>query len=388
MDTGDDPRARLDLSEIIERLYSAAMGQDDWSQVWAAAAGAFGGHSGSLFLKGEGGIAPVAFPGFSPTALRLYEDHFHRIDPWLQIALANQPAPGTMRSYIAHEFLPASAFEASEVWYDFSRFHIGAFHLVGGCIDLGERKQAMIGLHRPRDAAAFEQADERRLRRLLPHLRNALVLARRLGEAEGRVGLGFVALDRLACAVAILDRSRRIVFANAAMERLAAEGCVQLRADAGGMLPGRRAQFSLHDPAEQAQLLRLVENAATLGTGGALRVDGLAEQRRLALLVMPLPRRMAGHLTFSGTFESGHALVFLRDHAQPTALPGEAVMALYGLTAAEVGVARGLLGGRAPEAVARERGVSLATIRTQIRHILEKTGAAGLRELEAMITAP
>ena len=62
--------------------------------------------------------------------------------------------------------------------------------------------------------------------------------------------------------------------------------------------------------------------------------------------------------------------------------------ALFGFTDAEVSVAQSLIGGRTAEIVAAERGVSVSTIRTQVRHILEKAGVQSLRELEAMLAAP
>ena len=48
-------------------------------------------------------------------------------------------------------------------------------------------------------------------------------------------------------------------------------------------------------------------------------------------------------------------------------------------------MAAALVGGVSAEAVAEARGVAVATVRGQIRSILAKTGASGLRELERMM---
>ena len=60
---------------------------------------------------------------------------------------------------------------------------------------------------------------------------------------------------------------------------------------------------------------------------------------------------------------------------------------LFALTAAEAGVALALAAGRSAEEIAGERAVSLPTVRTQIRQILEKTGALHLRELVRLLAA-
>lgn len=54
---------------------------------------------------------------------------------------------------------------------------------------------------------------------------------------------------------------------------------------------------------------------------------------------------------------------------------GRQLMQLFGLTAAEARVTRCLLGGLSPEEAADELAVSIATVRTQIRAVLAKTGS-------------
>jgi DNA-binding NarL/FixJ family response regulator len=50
-------------------------------------------------------------------------------------------------------------------------------------------------------------------------------------------------------------------------------------------------------------------------------------------------------------------------------------------------VARALSGGVTKRAVAEARGLREATVRTQFRAVLEKTGAANLRGLERMLAS-
>jgi DNA-binding CsgD family transcriptional regulator len=66
-------------------------------------------------------------------------------------------------------------------------------------------------------------------------------------------------------------------------------------------------------------------------------------------------------------------------------LVAPALQQLFALTAAEAGVALALAAGRSAEEIAAERSVSLPTVRTQIRQILEKTGAMHLRDLGRLL---
>lgn len=67
--------------------------------------------------------------------------------------------------------------------------------------------------------------------------------------------------------------------------------------------------------------------------------------------------------------------------------PLEALTSLFNLTPGEAAVAVALGGGRSAEAVADARQVSTGTVRSQIKVILSKSGAANLRELEQIMTS-
>jgi DNA-binding CsgD family transcriptional regulator len=69
----------------------------------------------------------------------------------------------------------------------------------------------------------------------------------------------------------------------------------------------------------------------------------------------------------------------------PQAPPVELVQSLFDLTPAEARVARRLTGGETVEAIASTGGVSLNTIRTQVRGVLEKTGCRRQAEVVALL---
>ena len=71
---------------------------------------------------------------------------------------------------------------------------------------------------------------------------------------------------------------------------------------------------------------------------------------------------------------------------RPQAPPVELVQALFDLTPAEARVARSLASGKTAEDIAEGGHVSLNTVRTQVRGVLEKTGCNRQAEVVALLT--
>jgi len=62
------------------------------------------------------------------------------------------------------------------------------------------------------------------------------------------------------------------------------------------------------------------------------------------------------------------------------------VQSLFDLTPAEARVARSLASGKTVGAIATEGGVSLNTVRTHVRGVLEKTGCTRQAEVIALLS--
>jgi DNA-binding CsgD family transcriptional regulator len=131
----------------------------------------------------------------------------------------------------------------------------------------------------------------------------------------------------------------------------------------------------------EAQALRGLVYAVTHGgAGGMLRVTRRT-QPPLAVLVAPLPTRLHPATALAPSL----ALVLITEPADSHRLAVPALQQLFGLTAAEAGVALALAAGHSAEEIAAERRVSVPTVRTQIRQILAKTGALHLRDLVRLL---
>lgn len=357
-------------ADLTEALYEAATG-GTWHQPVTALLRECEGSSGSLMIFGAEGVAPslLAMPGYSRTALDLYADHYHTVDLWARLGRLRP----SMRAKLGHDHVPEDEFERSEVWNDFAREHVGAFHLLGAAFPLGDGASACIGLHRLRDRGPFE-ADERDwLDRLLPHLRSALRLERRLRAMAMAGSLASGVLDRLAHGLVVARGDGTVLLANAAAVVLGGkDGPVRLG-------DGHRPITAIGKEAAVV-LRRLVRLAATGGPGGSVLLPR-EHGPGVAALVTPLPASLLPDQPCRGM-----ALIVLTDLTDGAPDIGDMLRQVYGLTPAEEALATALAAGRRANEIAEDRGVRMTTVRTQIRAVLDKTGCDRQSDLVRLIT--
>ena len=358
------------FATVLGDFAEAALDESFWAPAIEGLIRLHGGSSGGLMTLDRQAQAPdvLAMPGFTEDALRLYAEHYHRVDLWANLGRSRP----SMRAMLGESLVTDAVFERSEVWNDYSRLHVGAFRLLGAVFDLGGGRTAVFGLHRPRDAEPFDEEDRRQIDRVLPHVRRALQLRARLAEETTRLSLGTAALEALTLGVVVTDREGVVLLANPAAEALAQAG--------GALSLGRRGRsLSAACPAETRRLLALVGETAAGGPGGALLLSRPFGVAALAASVAPLPRRLRDGLPL------GAALVVLRDLGGAPPDLAATLTGLFGLTPAEGDLARALLAGRRPEEVAEARGVKLTTVRSQLSQVLHKTGARRQSELAALL---
>lgn len=184
--------------------------------------------------------------------------------------------------------------------------------------------------------------------------------ARPAPAAAARPGMLWLGpmLDELDYGMLLLDADARLLHANhAARVACASDHPLQLRGD---RLQTRRS--------EHAALLDEALEAARRGRRKLLTLGPAGHPVNVA--VVPL-----------GADGTGATLLMMgrRQVCEPLSLQGFAHC--HALTSAETRLLQGLWAGEEPRTLAQRHGVSLATVRTQIRGIRAKTGAGSLREL-------
>ncbi len=169
-------------------------------------------------------------------------------------------------------------------------------------------------------------------------------------------------LDELDYGILLLDAEAQVLHLNQRARRMLQDSPVL-------QLLGQ--QLRARDPRDVAPLFDALHAAAERGLRRLLPL-GQRESRRTAAMV-PVEPGVA-------------ALMLGKDHVCET-LSVECFARSHGLTAAETRVLAALGRGQRPAEIARDQGVKLSTVRTQIGSIREKTGAESITDLVRLVAA-
>lgn len=360
----------MDSHSIISQIYEASTNELDWVSLRKtlfeyldAEAGTFrfrdaDGRSTNVFQTSELGEDP-------------YSNYYLQIDPIRSAISKLEPAvAGAETVVFVDEVVDANLYRRSEFYQDFARLN-GREHMLIGLI--GDSDHTIMSFFR--EGRAFGTNERRALAHLLPHVRRGLQLRRKMYRSELQSRLTYAAFEALPGNALVVDGNCNVLFANAsAMKFLACRG---LPISMSRMSSGVGTRLVV-ERGEGSRFRQIVQNAAQGGSGGAMRIEFDAPERdrigQLAVFASPLPAQESP----VGT----PVLILINDLSQPRSAPPCVFSELFGLSAAEGAVAAALLGGQTAEVVARDRDVSLDTVRTQIRTVLRKTDAANLRDFE------
>ncbi|NOX82075.1 MAG: helix-turn-helix transcriptional regulator [Alphaproteobacteria bacterium] len=233
--------------------------------------------------------------------------------------------------------------------------------------------QVAIAFSRPREAGRFGEDERAYLAKLLPHVRRAARIAQKL-SAPGGFGHASLkgGLTSARMASYLVDSNGTVRWMNAAGENLLS--CSNILTVKDGRLTVRHRE-------KDRDLVRLIASAVDkrLATTPArlLRVPGDGDTLEIEVLPATVP---AGALIETTAL----AIVMARPIGLTPAVIG-LLKQQYRLTEAEGRLALALADGASIEQAAKAGGVSLHTVRTQLRSIFAKTGVKRQSALAALI---
>lgn len=380
MSMQQDSRAARAL-DLVAQLYEAALGSSQWPRFLEALADATDSEGAIIWLhdcrdsSAELQSADLSFAcevNFAPGATQSYAEHYTYVNPWLRHIEAASEGVALDSSTICAD----SELHRGEFYADWLRPQRLAYAL-GGPILKRDGVIAMFSLLRPERHGAYRAGDLRLLQLLMPHLRRACLLHRRVARLHAQRSGGLAALELLPTAVWLLDAEGRLLFANQAGRSLDAQR--------DGLWVGPDGRPLAHDPREQQTLRRLVAGAIAAGKGmglmsdGALRISRYKRPTPLQLMVYPL-----GCDVF---VEGSAAAVFIFDPALKTPPHDGVLRALYGLTRTEARLAAALAQGDSLTEYCRANGVTANTARTHLKRALAKTGTNRQAQLVALVAS-
>jgi DNA-binding CsgD family transcriptional regulator len=365
------------MEQLVGQLYEAIAGPEGVAGILSILARAFDSNLGAIQQydhQARRALMPACFPGGFERPAREYEAHFAERNVWKEHG-RHRYRPG--RVIKECELCPDRILLASEFYNDWLR-HQDARFSVALVLEVDCAIATTLTLLRRNSAGTYEQDEVDLLQQLLPHVQNLFGVQRRLAQAEALAVTGGAGLERMGTGLGLFDALGRMIYASPLLETLLE------RRDGVTVSQGTLIGTS-HPDSDRLRLavLRAIDTHQRRGSAAwaALRLPRPSGAADLQALVCPLPP-----LALALGFSRPAAAVFVHDPDRPC-LAGtpHALQQFFGLTAAEAEVLALIVEGNSVQDSAECLGVSVSTVRTHLKRIMVKTGAARQSDLVRMV---
>ncbi len=363
--------------QLVELLYAGAVDPATWQVFVEQLSEACGGAAVALSIQLP--IGPQIEPysvGFGTGGFReIYDKHQDEGLPWG--SLLDERYKGGF-AFTSDSF-PDADVAKTAFYADFMRPQNLAPEgpLVHVICDAPERPASGIAIYRREGCRPLGEGDRALGNLLVPHLARAFALYSRFGGVSHERSALAEVMDRLPLGVVLIDSRFQPVVMNRMAEQIAA-------LDDGFALTPRGPHA--RDPRENRVLYSYLEEAVAVGRGLGSSTNHVTSisrpsgKRSYPVVVAPL----LGPLTGS-TDREAVAVVFIADPERNNITAVEFLQTLYALTPAEAELVALLASGRSLEQAALERGVTMNTVRSQLKQVFAKTDTRRQGELVRLV---
>jgi DNA-binding CsgD family transcriptional regulator len=349
------------MAKLIDLMYEAAIFPNNWPDVLESLASSTGFFGGVLFTDGPGGIRWTADRFMWPVMDAFVSNGWN---------CNNSRVAGRLRCDRAgfldeNDLYTNGAFETEPMYVGHFR-PLGLGWSASTLIHGRDDRLVVMSLERRFDLGPASRDTLDKLDALRPHLARATMFAACAGTDRGRVGVGVLA--ELGLPAVLVRRDGRVLAVNSLFERLQVRISIMAR---------DRLRFD--DQETHSAFMKSLSGQPTPGrTLGSFAVAGRMNAAPAVAHVLPL--RKDAHDLFGGD-----AIIYFVSPGRRTPPHVSILRGLFDLSPREAATVRDLLVGFSASTVARRRGVSRETVRTQIRSALGKAGVRRQGELVAVL---
>ena len=355
---------------IADAFHAAAIDGEGWYDALSSFAAATGSRHGQLVcMTGQGdslNMLTDADPEL-PSAFQAAGGSDPRINPRRRAGLARAP----LTILAEADFITPDGMRADAHYQEFAV----PWDVPYICLTtLERRKNLQVGLAvvRDRRQGHIDAAGKRLFASIAPHVRAAVRTSLALGGQRAAVVTD--AFERLSAAAFVCDAEGMVQRFTPQAEQLCSANALVLR----------RGRLGARHPDDDAALGAAIRAAAAREADTAPRAVTVRSPQTqgaaITLDVLPLPRRRL-ELRFDG-----HVLVLARIAGGDEQRRATLLRETFGLTPAEVEIAMALAHGTKAKDIAQARGVSVGTVRVQIKSLLAKAGVNRQMELLARLS--
>jgi hypothetical protein len=248
---------------------------------------------------------------------------------------------------------------------------IGLTETLGGHLFSDRARFSLIGLQRGDERTEFTDDDIAVMERLMPHIARTLQVRRAFARLEAKVTGLQATLDRLEAGVLMLGAEGEALFVNGALRRFACRQDGLALDRAGRLLPANLEA--------RRRLDALISGLADGGAGGIVRVPRASGELPYAVLVAPLPSRLAAESGL-GDVRPG-ALILVHDPAARSLTPAEILQKGLGLPPGAARLVAALAAAENLQSFAEREGITIHTVRYHLRTALARTDTRSQSDL-------
>ncbi len=359
---------------LIGEIYEATLDPVRWRRVIEQICQATHSRSGAIFIQDKDveTINGLYAHGLPALANMLYSGGIDSPGSGLEI-LASEPA-GAARTFIN----PDEPGFPHSVYFEQVLRPTGIYYVAGLNIVNDEHWHVGLGLHRYKEQGLFEDEVLALLTRLAPHMARALRIQKEFTRLRIRVQELSASLSHLITGVIVVNEKAEPIYLNPVARAM-------LAYHPALFLQGNRLGTS--DSLHSDRLHHAIVDMITQGDADppdAIRAIGLHDKSDDSSLIAVL-----SHYRLSDPVcpqrEEARVVIYLSDPDASLPISPDTLEQVYGLTDAEAKVAICLANGLEMDAIAEVNGISVNTVRTQVKRVYAKTGVKRQAELVRLL---
>jgi DNA-binding CsgD family transcriptional regulator len=351
-------------SQLIDRIYESCFAPEIWPDVLDELGRIADAPGASLFVSKDDVLHWVASPEPRERAAKVVREGWL----WRGRIVAKLFALRHAGFLIDVEYFTPEELDCEPIYHDIWRPQ-GVGWGMATAIPIPTGENVTFILSRRMELGPFQRTSANRLDELRPHLARSVMISARLQLERARVA--GEALAAMGVPALVFNETGKVLSANPLIESMT-----------GYVRWGAFDRVGLKDRTADQLLRESIAHIDSEG-GSSVRSFPIHDADTQAVMVAHvIPIRLSAR----DIFLRCAAVLAIMPVAAPQAPPVELVQSLFDLTPAEARVARSLASGKTVQDIASDGGVSLNTVRTHVRGVLEKTGCDRQVEVVALLT--
>ncbi len=348
-------------ASIIDTIYQASLDLSLWEDVVKKLAEELCAHSSMLRVFDDNYRSYNYFVsyGYDKGIQKQYGEYFAHIDP-IQDVLRDMPDGLVLPQ---HAVMSMKDFYRTEFYNDYAKPQ-GFSHTIGGVFLKDKNGSVQFGMQRTRRQPLYDQYDVSKLKLFVPHLKRAISFNKKIYECNAVNRNLETAISHMPFAVFFLNIQGKVIGLNIKAEELIIDG---------RLINVFNQKVHFFNPIDnhkfQTTLASVVKHSDHEDNYISLQDDNGKFHH---IFVFPINFEKSEMFNEINSYQNG-VMVGIFPETNTIKLNSKLCKQVFGFTHSEFEVSQHLVNGNSLERIARIRGVTLNTVKSQLKTLFKKT---------------